>query len=195
MNPIISALIQAIEKAFAGVSLGTGVALLEADVIDAYGGMEERLKAREQNEKTDWKLIPDNLIERNPHALCFMDAQGLRFHLPAYMRFSLRHFQDCKTISSEVAAYRLTDPKTYSALRPILTEAQIEVILEFLTACIQLEIDDGEDIAFAIRFWSGDETAIQESILSKLSPREIERMFGRKEEIPESSRRPWWKFW
>ena len=70
MNPIISALIQAIEKAFAGVSLGTGVALLEADVIDAYGGMEERLKAREQNEKTDWKLIPDNLIERNPHALC-----------------------------------------------------------------------------------------------------------------------------
>ena len=95
--------IRAIEEAFSGVCLGDGISLREVDVIDDYGSEAERAAARALDETEDWRNLPDDLIEKSPDVLCFMDEAGLRFHLPAYMRFALRRCNDSESRSIDSA--------------------------------------------------------------------------------------------
>lgn len=99
--------IERIERAFADVRLGRGVSLREADVIDAYGTAAEKRKARAQDEQSDWKNIPEDLIAHYHWCLSFFDSEGLQFHLPAYMRFALRHFRDSAFTSIDSTIYAL----------------------------------------------------------------------------------------
>lgn len=157
--------VRAIEEAFGGVRLGDGISLVEADIIDAYGSDSERAEARSRDEKDDWTRIPDDLIEKCPDVLCFMDAAGLRFHLPAYMRFALRRYEDSDSRSTDSAVFRLCDPSSIEQLRGFISPAQIEAILQFLLVCRnvdQMGFSDS-DIDLAIRQWKGDDTAVLES--------------------------------
>lgn len=99
--------IKQIEHAFLGVELGDGVSLREAEVIDNYGTAAERESARAQDELHDWRQIPDDLISRSYSCLSFFDARGMIFHLPAYMRFALRHYQDSDSASIDSTIYTL----------------------------------------------------------------------------------------
>ncbi len=81
-----------IEAAFANVVLGQGVSLHETVVIDNYGSETQRKEARQRDEKQDWKkLLQDDRIKRvdGLGGLSFYDAEGLRFHLPAYLMIAL----------------------------------------------------------------------------------------------------------
>ena len=82
------ALIARIETAFAGVTLGDGISLAESVALDQHEAFEDRATARERDEKDDWnKLIDDPELTRNGFTggPTFMDAEGLRFYLPAYL--------------------------------------------------------------------------------------------------------------
>jgi hypothetical protein len=83
----------AIEDSFQGVQLEGGISLHEAVVLDDYGTQEERRRARLQDELDDWRRIPDETIGRYSASLAFLDAKGMRFYLPAFMRFAIRHYQ------------------------------------------------------------------------------------------------------
>jgi hypothetical protein len=86
-------LIKAIELAFAGVRLEDGISLREAIVLDNDGTDEDRHRARSQDELEDWRKIPEETIGLHSASLAFLDAKGMRFYLPAFMRFALRHFR------------------------------------------------------------------------------------------------------
>ena len=88
-------LLEAICEAFRGVELGDGVSLHETVVIDNYGGIDERLAARNRDETCDWrKLINDPELARwgGVGGFSFYDAAGLRFHLPAYLSLAVIDF-------------------------------------------------------------------------------------------------------
>lgn len=156
--------IRAIEEAFAGVRLDDGISLREADIIDDYGSEAERAAARSQDETEDWRNVPDELIEKHPDVLCFMDEAGLRFHLPAYMRFALRRYEDSESRSTDSAVFRLCDPVIIDQLRGCLTSAQIDAILNFLLECRKNDRMgfNSDEIGLATRQWQGDETAARE---------------------------------
>jgi hypothetical protein len=86
----------AIRSAFAGVRLGSGISLREAAVIDNYGRgyTEAEFRALPQSEVTDdWTRIPDEELIREamvPH----LDADGLRYYLPALMLWLLAHYDE-----------------------------------------------------------------------------------------------------
>jgi hypothetical protein len=121
--------VERIERAFAGVRLGAGVSLREADVIDDYGTEADRKKARAQDELEDWKRIPDDLISRYYSCLSFFDAEGMRFHLPAYMRFALRHYKDSDSASIDSTIFALGyDDDRFS----LLTAPQRAAVRQFL---------------------------------------------------------------
>ena len=55
-------LIDEITSAFQDVRRGNGVTLHEATVIDSYGSMEERAKARKKDTERRWQDVPDRDI-------------------------------------------------------------------------------------------------------------------------------------
>ncbi len=74
-----------IEAAFAGVTLGIGVGLREAQGLDDYADAKTRAAYRATDEKTDWRRIPWEELNACFSSLSFFDAEGMRFHLPAYI--------------------------------------------------------------------------------------------------------------
>ena len=75
----------AVREAFAGVTLGGGVGLSEAQALDDYANNE----VRAGDEKNDWAAIPVEDLNRHSGSPAFLDAEGMRFHLPAYMTADL----------------------------------------------------------------------------------------------------------
>lgn len=118
---------RAIEAAFAGVTLGGGVGLQEAQGLDDYADAETCVTYRAKDEKDDWHRIPADALNHCNSSLSFFDAEGMRFHLPAYlladlrgdysfgMAFCLTHLSDyCLT------QFALLSPEQRAAVRAFL---------------------------------------------------------------------------
>lgn len=89
--PAAVAVIEEIRAAFHGVSLGGGIGLQEANGLDDREDAETLAALRASDEKEDWEKIP---ARRLNHCFCspsFLDAEGMRFHLPAFMVAELRN--------------------------------------------------------------------------------------------------------
>lgn len=139
----INTVLDAIQCAFSEVTLGSGVSWREADIIDTFGTNEARAKARNTDEKLDWSMISDKQIDncRWQAILCFMDAEGLRFHLPACMCFVLRHYRDSKSIIVDSTIYTLCNGHMLQELKELLTPSQCNSIREFLCICLEISED------------------------------------------------------
>jgi hypothetical protein len=85
-------LIQQIEAAFADIERGNGLTLHEAAAFEGtdHCSTQERARARALDPETRWQDIPDSSLEECLDRWAF-DDEGFRFHLPAYLRWHLRH--------------------------------------------------------------------------------------------------------
>lgn len=80
----------AIDAAFTGVTLGSGVGLREGQGLDDYDNDATRAAYRANDEKDDWRRIPIETLNHCHRSLSFFDAEGMRFHLPAFLIADLR---------------------------------------------------------------------------------------------------------
>lgn len=78
-----------VRKAFRGVILGKGVGLRQGHGLDDYADSETLAAHRAQDEKRDWSAIPIDELRQYSDSLSFFDAEGMRFHLPAFLLASL----------------------------------------------------------------------------------------------------------
>ncbi len=83
--PLVDDVIRQLTDAFAGVELGDGTGLWEAQGLDDYKVGEELSELRARDEKLDWRKIPVEHLERCYVAPAFMNARGFVFHLPAFL--------------------------------------------------------------------------------------------------------------
>ena len=135
-------LIQDIESALDGIVLGGGVGLHEASAIDRCVNDRDRSKARDADERMDWRAIPDSEIETRCSSLSFVDTEGMRFLLPAYMCFALRNHETSDSMSVCAAVYALDGGwATAPDFQDSLTPAQRSVIAKYLRVIV-LEIGD-----------------------------------------------------
>jgi hypothetical protein len=84
-----------IRAAFEGVRLGSGVSLRQAKAIDNYsrGLTRAQFDALKQAEVTDdWTRVPEDEVAAA--YVAHLDADGLRFYLPALMLWLLDHYDD-----------------------------------------------------------------------------------------------------
>ena len=86
----MEALCEMIRRAFADVRLGGGVGLREGQAIDDRFDAATRASFRASDEHDDWSRITAEELWRCSSSLSFFDAEGMRFHLPAYMIADLR---------------------------------------------------------------------------------------------------------
>ena len=129
---------RAIEAAFAGVTLGGGVSLQEAQGLDDYADAETRAAYRANDEKDDWHRIPAEALNHCNSSLSFFDAEGMRFHLPAYLLADLRGdygcgMAFCLTHLSEhsYSYFTLLSPEQRAAVRAFLLHIADDPEYEF----------------------------------------------------------------
>ncbi len=79
-----------IEDAFEGVALGDGVGLQQGRALDDYADDATCAAYREADEKHDWHRIPSEALQQCHSSLSYFDAEGMRFHLPAFLLADLR---------------------------------------------------------------------------------------------------------
>jgi hypothetical protein len=117
------AICEKIRRAFQGVKLGDGIGLFEADGVDEYADEATRKAYRERDEKEDWQRIPrENL---RGEGICFTDAEGMRFHLPAFMVAAVQYGRDFSPVF-------MLENDSAQDLFVLLSPEQREAVREFL---------------------------------------------------------------
>ena len=123
-------IIKEIEKAFLNVKLGDGIGLWEAQAIDDYEKKEVQKKKRKLDEKDNWSLISHDELQKCHSSLSFFDANGMRFHLPAFIIGSLN-----KDIEDPV--FHLTHLDDYAKSKlTSLNNDQIMAVINYLRWCL-----------------------------------------------------------
>ncbi len=129
-------LIRLIENAFDGVQRGKGITLHQADVIDEYGSEEEEAEARKLDTEKRWQDIPEDWIQKENSfsaALCFLDPQGFRYYIPAFMIFAIRHYDDASSLAGpDFTIYAFKDERMWRETWALLNKEQKEAVAEFL---------------------------------------------------------------
>ncbi len=141
----------AIRVAFAGVRLGQGISLRQAAVIDDWGSgaTDAEFRALPTEEVTDdWSAVPDDEIDTDN--LAHMDAEGLRYYLPAFLLRLLRQYGDGAEIWTigTIRALDQRDPHPLGFFE-LLTSKQRIALARYVRALPGLVELDAED-AFRI---------------------------------------------
>ena len=126
-------LIEKISAAFGNTSLEDGIGILESEAIDSCVSDKRREKARNDDYRENWQVIPDQIISEHYSALCFMDVKGLRFNLPAYMTFALKNYDISNSASIDGVIYALCkEPEELETDWSVFSDEQRKVIAIFL---------------------------------------------------------------
>ncbi|BCG64212.1 MAG: hypothetical protein methR_P1980 [Methyloprofundus sp.] len=123
----------AIKTAFSKVTLDNGIGLWEAQAIDDYESTEVQRRNRSRDEKEDWNRLSYDELQQCHSSLSFFDADGMRFHLPAYVQASLGNKVDDPI-------FHLTQLDDYATSRlTALNHAQRQAIMMYLNWCLEQE--------------------------------------------------------
>jgi hypothetical protein len=129
-------LLKIIDEAFGRVTLGDGIGLYEAEAIDNYANDMKTLKARKKDRESwnRWDEIPTEVIEAFYSALCFIDIQGMRFLLPAYMKFAVENYEKSDSASIDSPIYALQSNPVFAEpnIDDYFTKEQYEAFAKFL---------------------------------------------------------------
>lgn len=116
-----------IRDAFRGVVLGRGIGLWQGQAIDDYAGRAAEEEARARDEKDDWSRIPVELLNGCHSSLSFFDAEGMRFHLPAYLVAELEG-----TLNQDIVFHLTYDDGWALSRFELLSAAQRDAVRQFL---------------------------------------------------------------
>lgn len=141
-----------IQDAFAGVTLGNGVGLRESHALDHYEDQETCASIRACDEKQDWRSLSIEYITSQGGGMAFFDAEGMRFHLPAFLLADLETSE-----GSLVADYlsRLSDHVCWQL--SLLSERQRHAVRAWLEFVLEdtTEASERRSIRRALEgFWS-----------------------------------------
>ena len=145
-------LLAEIRRVFHGVALGTGRGLWEAQAFDDYADKDDQGAARKQDEKLDWSAIVPSTLARCHDSLCFFDADGMRFHLPAFLVAEIDGALDMSPIFSLTHCSDYTKSQFAS-----LNDNQRRCVIHFLKWCLPQDryCGDRREIEEALRdYWN-----------------------------------------
>lgn len=116
-----------VRDAFRGETLGDGVGLRQAEGMDHYEPASILAALSLEDEKLNWRRIPVSELNDYCNSLSYLDAEGMRFLLPAYLLAELNneltiefvfHLTYCD--QGNLSRFRLLDTAQKSAVREFL---------------------------------------------------------------------------
>jgi len=117
-----------VRTAFQRVTLGEGVGLRQGQGLDDYADAQTLASYRAQDEKRDWSAIPAEDLDRYYSSLSFFDANGMRFHLPAYLVADL----ECRLRTADILFHLIYTAHGAASQFDTLSSAQRDAVREFL---------------------------------------------------------------
>jgi hypothetical protein len=106
---------------------------------DSGGYMTGFMEKAKHDERDDWASIPDETLEQFTATFSFTDLKGFRFHIPAYMDWTVRNHRISHSIIADNTIYAI-DPSHYlfesTAFREWFTHEQINAMISFLEYAI-----------------------------------------------------------
>jgi len=155
--------VELIRTAFHGVTLGNGVGLRQAQGLDDNANPKTLARYRENDEKEDWSRIPASELNECHSSLSFFDAEGMRFHLPAYLIANVEGKLTC-----EVHFHLTCIDESKRSQLSALNASQRNAVREYLLLMLRLSQSDDEpglkcwpaiwDIERALsRYWTAPE--------------------------------------
>lgn len=115
-----------ITQAFSRTKLGAGIGLHEAQGIDDYASAETRAAYRESDEKDDWQALTVADLNKCYSSLSFFDAEGMRFHLPAFL------LADLNGQFAHEVTYSLTSSSLRNDMFAMLNAVQRSAVRSYL---------------------------------------------------------------
>jgi hypothetical protein len=152
---------QGIRKAFSGVTLGSGISLRQAAVIDNYreGVTDEQFSLLPLSEETKkWDHVTFEELESDN--IAHLDPEGFRFYLPAFMISVLDAYDACsmRVIGTLSALYPKDHLAEYHMSRyDCLSYEQKQAVacfLEALPKLVQLIDEDRKIVERAMGYWT-----------------------------------------
>jgi len=126
-------LIEEILTAFKDVTLEDGIGINEADSIE-MGERDSVINTARNKDRSwwqGWTDIEDKYISSYSSAMDFMDSQGIKWVLPAYMTYIIKHYKE-GSFSIDSTIYILEAGARGSDGLDLYTAAQKKVIANFL---------------------------------------------------------------
>jgi len=117
-----------VRNAFRGVVLGDGVGLRQGQGLDDYADEHTLAAYRALDEKENWSAISVSDLDRCYSSLSFFDADGMRFHLPAYLIADLEERLQTAEILFHLIHFAHGAESRFETLSPI----QRECVRQFL---------------------------------------------------------------
>jgi Family of unknown function (DUF6714) len=117
-----------VQAAFRNVRLGEGIGLRQADGLDDRADSGTLAAYRAEDEKDDWSAISIDDLDRYHWGIAFLDAEGMRFHLPAYLCADLRG----DLISADIIFHLVVFEHLGVSRFALLNKAQRSAVREFL---------------------------------------------------------------
>lgn len=128
-------LIKHIEHAFRDVDLGEGMGLREARGIEDQLSQEELKVLRRKDKRQKWRNVQARMLSELESSLHMMNADGMRFYLPAYM-IAIINGQ-----VRNVLIFHLTNDGVRGQGRfATLSDMQVDVVRNFLTWSLKQEL-------------------------------------------------------
>jgi hypothetical protein len=156
-------LIKEITSAFNGVSREGGTTLHEAMAMDERESDDEQRAARHLDVDRSWQDVPDADISDSCSALSFLDGKGVRYYIPAFMIYTLRHWghdenevlSSCRyhLLHERSKSLRKSDPASI-AERNNFTDAQCKAVARFLRFIIEFDESKADEATVgAVQRW------------------------------------------
>ena len=149
----VTKLIIDIGAAFGNVSREDGVTLHETEVLDDYGSDQERQAARAKDTDAHWRDVLDEWIEeiRGIGGMCFLDGEGFRYYLPAYMTWYLKKWNAHSiTDAGDTLLFCLSSPREDWDFNKLFSSEQKNVIRSFLQFVVEFDEDNHADAQKAL---------------------------------------------
>lgn len=142
-----------IETAFRDVFLHGGVSLDEAQDLDDYVPLEA---SRKPDGTTPWQDVSDESLYAF-QAMPFLDAQGLKYYLPALMHWILRRGAETDSLAPCLLLWGfkyMTEPKVGQLC--LLVEEQRQCVTEFLQFLVRYKhLGFRDDAETALKHFNG----------------------------------------
>ena len=145
MATLESNLVAMVGNAFDGVVLGDGESLCMTEYFDSGGCAPEFAERAKNDERINWRSIPDSVLEQFQVTFSFTDLLGYRFYAAPYMIWTIENHRTSDCFISDATIYAM-DPKTSQFSKIPFTDwftpEQIDAILAFLDYCA----DNGDSL-------------------------------------------------